>query len=459
MDHQSLHFKKLLDKLQQESWQLELIISGFSIYGLFLCIEPIKVKIIESVAKGQNVSSFLLEVLYSSVFVLLTVLLIHVILRGLWIGSLGLRYVSGEVDYDSLEYSEKFTNFLKEKSGSFDRYIARLENICSTLFALAFLMVFYLLSYFLIFGVIPIIVVYTFTQTGWFEESLGRTLSIIFVISYLLISLILFIDFLGMGILKRNKTIAKIYFPLYRIFGYLTLSFLYRPLIYNFLDQKKTRWLATYILPVYLIIMGLIGYFGDRDSNYILSFPESSTTYKHSGNYENHMIDEFDFVKVASISSEIVEKPYVKLFLLFKNEMEDAVFEKDTSLIPEKDRRGFGLLPQQTESSSGTVSINMSWDEADTKKYLRAINDLHRVRIDNKAYVKDFLLTTNGKDQLGFETYLDLEGLPKGKHILRIIGPRKEKEEFRTDTLVTIPFWYYPGFEKPIPENLESALE
>jgi hypothetical protein len=41
-DYQNPAFKKLLKKLQEESWQLELIISGFAIFGLFTAFEPLK---------------------------------------------------------------------------------------------------------------------------------------------------------------------------------------------------------------------------------------------------------------------------------------------------------------------------------------------------------------------------------------------------------------------------------
>ncbi len=34
-DYNNPAFKKLLQKLQEESWQLELLISGFAIFGLF----------------------------------------------------------------------------------------------------------------------------------------------------------------------------------------------------------------------------------------------------------------------------------------------------------------------------------------------------------------------------------------------------------------------------------------
>ncbi|MGB5377935.1 hypothetical protein [Muriicola sp.] len=45
---QDTKFKQWLDILQQESWQLELIISGFAIYGLFMIIDPIELGNLEA---------------------------------------------------------------------------------------------------------------------------------------------------------------------------------------------------------------------------------------------------------------------------------------------------------------------------------------------------------------------------------------------------------------------------
>ena len=42
-DYNNPAFKKLLQKLQEESWQLELPISGFAIFGLFTAFPHIKV--------------------------------------------------------------------------------------------------------------------------------------------------------------------------------------------------------------------------------------------------------------------------------------------------------------------------------------------------------------------------------------------------------------------------------
>ena len=44
MDYNSPEFRKWLDKLQQESWQLELLISGFAIFGLVSAIDLLDAK-------------------------------------------------------------------------------------------------------------------------------------------------------------------------------------------------------------------------------------------------------------------------------------------------------------------------------------------------------------------------------------------------------------------------------
>ena len=49
-DYTNNKFKELLDNLQQDSWQLELLISGFAIFGLFSSIEPLNTALNEAEA-------------------------------------------------------------------------------------------------------------------------------------------------------------------------------------------------------------------------------------------------------------------------------------------------------------------------------------------------------------------------------------------------------------------------
>ncbi|WP_350287633.1 hypothetical protein [uncultured Croceitalea sp.] len=440
-NYDSSSFKKLLDKLQQESWQLELIISGFAIYGLWQSIETLEIEYIKAVKYDESLYEYILGPTLNGVSVLIVVLLIHVILRGLWIGTLGLRYISGEIEYEELGYTDKFNSYLRTKVGTFDRYISRLENICSTMFALAFLMVFYLLSYFLITGVF-LLIRYLIAQQDWFSDTTANIILLVFAIPYLLCIFLVFIDFISLGFLKKNRWTTKIYFPIYRLFGFITLSFLYRPLVYNFLDQKKARWVAQFITPVYFILGLVFASYGKLNSNYQVHNQATSSIYTNRLNYDDELIEKKDMVQFVSIPSKVIDKPYMRVFVGFNDFIENAIIAHDSVLAPTNDKRGYLFQLEKLANSRGNAVQPKAAMIANQKRYLNALNELYHIKIDTTVFLTDFVFTSTKKKRFGFETYLDLKGLENGKHLLRYIGPDPRENKMK-DTLITIPFWYF----------------
>ncbi len=144
---------KWLRRLQQESWNLELLISGFSIFLLFQGREMIEellnqlnVHYIPGPFKGTMLILFIICYLGSNV--LIFNLILHILLRGFWIGAIGLSSVVNKRDFSTLRYTEKFTNRLNQKVPPLERLIVRLDNFCSTIFAFTFLIVLMLISFF-----------------------------------------------------------------------------------------------------------------------------------------------------------------------------------------------------------------------------------------------------------------------------------------------------------------------
>lgn len=251
-------FKEWLEKLQQESWQLELLISGFALFAILearVLVDGLETY--RELNRGDGARS--LSVFFSAIITILKTgwrifffnLLIHVVTRGLWIGAIGLRYVSSEIEYDSLNYADNFTRFLKRRVGDFDDYIEKLERFSSVLFAYTFLLFFVFLSLMLFFAQFIIIV----GLIGPKNPMLISLASLFFVF----IGMLAFVDFVTMGGIKRIKerSISRIYFVFYRLFSILSFSFLYRPLLYNFWDEKYTRRLFFISLPYMLAIIML----------------------------------------------------------------------------------------------------------------------------------------------------------------------------------------------------------
>lgn len=445
-DHNSSDFKKLLDKLQTESWQLELLISGFAIFGLFQAKDPLQLELMKAIGNNEDLYMYLILTVSPALSILLIVLLIHVVLRGVWIGALGLRYVSGDIDYDDLNYSQKFTDRLTKKVGSFDRYISRLENICSTLFAIAFLMAFYFMAYMLVVG-FYVIIRNLVEITGLFNTDQQVQFNAVWALIYFSFAFLVFVDFIGMGVLKKGNLRPKVYLPIYRVFSIITLSVLYRPLVYNFLDQKRAKWLATFILPAYILGSVLVSSFIKQQSNYLDESTSSSVIYANTNNYEDVINKNEELIDFAIIPSKVITTPYLPLKIPYTPFKEDAVFEQDSTLNPENDERGYGFSVKKMSLPGMSFSLGETQNLAEQKKYLNVVNNMYQVYIDSILMQKDFIYTTNANERLQFETFLDIGQLKNGKHVLCIIGPRGKTELFEqkiiNDTIATIPFWYF----------------
>ncbi|MFK7809273.1 MAG: hypothetical protein AB8F74_15825 [Saprospiraceae bacterium] len=251
-------FTAWLEQLQQESWQLELLISGFALFGIHKSKDLIfTFQEYLTFEYSSPIYSLFHQVLAVGWKIFFFNLLVHVILRGLWIGAIGLRYVSGGIDFDSLGYSPYFTDYLKKSVGDYDDFIEELEKICSVIFSYTFLLFLFFVSIMstTFFVSLPMQIAKVFgLEIG---EGLGTLFLGFYAIAYVLIGLIVFIDFLTIGAFKKidDPTVAKIYSWIYIFYSITTLTFLYRPLIYNFIDNKYTRPLFYFSIPYILAIL------------------------------------------------------------------------------------------------------------------------------------------------------------------------------------------------------------
>lgn len=437
-DYNNPAFKKLLQKLQEESWQLELLISGFAIFGLFTAFPTIS----DGMREAQNNQQLYIFIIYTIGFIscaiLIFNLILHVLLRGLWIGALGLRYVSGDIDYDVLKYSPKFTKYLKKKVGSFDKYIGTLENYCSIIFAISFLLIFYVLS--ITFTIIAITLIANYvissdTLPGWVSKGIG--IPMMLFLSFGMI--ITFIDFITLGFLKKKKWISKIYFPIYWVFSFITFSFLYRALVYNFLDNKFGRRLSLVLVPFYILIF-VTTTFQYKNSNYINNNINSSSIMANSRSYEDLLLNNKAFTGDVIIQSKTITEPFVKVFMLYSENIEDRVFYYNPTLKPDEDVRGLSTDIVVTSNFPRNIKMDSLRQE-----YLKTLNAIYNIKIDSITYNNKFIFGQNLKNELGFESYIGTKKLEEGKHLLKVIRRRINDKDTTYLRVANIPFWYYPN--------------
>jgi len=123
--------KEWLKKLERESWQLELLVSAFTIFLLigantsykeFLSELPFRYNM-----EGAffSIASIFPIIIGNSIMALPLFLIIHLMLRGFWIGTLGVRSVQSTIEFEKLRFNEVFTNKLRSKLLSLANMVAR----------------------------------------------------------------------------------------------------------------------------------------------------------------------------------------------------------------------------------------------------------------------------------------------------------------------------------------------
>ncbi len=469
--------KKWLDRLQDESWNLELIISGFSIFGLFKAKTFLETQNLlfeaNDIVADTLIAWFhvLLLLVYASVLISIVFLLVHVFLRGLWIGAIGIRSVSGEIDFEKLNYNASVTNYLKKKLGSFDDYILKLEKASSLIFGYTFLLILVLCSVFLYFLFVWVVskilgTLFGNTNVWWISDWVFPLFAILF-------ALIIIIDFFTGGVLKKikSKIFIKPYIFINRIITWITLSFLWKPLYFNLVDRNKTKWLIYLVIPIFLLlfIVDTIEYnaysifpgifHSDENSKFMSVEYKEKARYSFQTRFYDNLRKNNEVIQVMSLPTNKMKTKYIELFVKLSNKDEKRILKND-STIKHIAIKGFSSYffkksPYEKELLSRTKAVsekNIEFYVNEQKlfrenlgKILLSAKIVYTVRINGKLINSDsveilFHQHLN-KNEEGFLFLFNAENIEKGinqltleKHIYD-----KDKNEILD---FTIPFIY-----------------
>jgi len=246
-----------LDFLQRQSWQLELIITGFALAGMISGADKFHNLILSAGDVARQIdyigpaARFILWGIDLAYFVTILHFFMNVVLRCLWIGSLALRGVMNKNNYLNDDYTPNFDRYLNRRHGDFDRYVDRLDKAASLVFAFTFFLIA------ILFGIVFYLLVYMgfFALMMVLFDAIGAGIAGVVFLFYALVGLLYLTDFLTSGAFKRGG--EAFYFPIYRVMGWLTLARLYRPLYYAVISNKWGKRLLLAMVPYLLLLVFL----------------------------------------------------------------------------------------------------------------------------------------------------------------------------------------------------------
>ncbi|MEN0050862.1 MAG: hypothetical protein AAF806_27590 [Bacteroidota bacterium] len=435
-----------LERLQQESWNLELLISGFSIFLLAQVPEQLDNAVIylrlhfhiEGQMEGVVFTSW--GILTLSCYALIVSLVFHILIRGFWIGTIGLRSVQSKVDFERLRYAPIFENRLKENLSSLDRLLIRLDQISSAVFSFAFLIIFMLISLLCWFSSVSLYVLiikslYDFLGEGSFYNII-RIIGIAIFFVYLFVSLLYAIDTLFVGVIKRWKRTSKVYNWIYSILSAVTFSFLYRSIYYHLVSYIGI-WQSRALFNVFVLGMILLPFFKYEHE---IFFPDNNPKNETNSNRYDDMRTSEELIWSASIPSSVIKDNSLPIFIKY-NASNNSTLLHLCDYEPSKKQ---GLI-SGIRTKNGLYMGDPDIDESAPDSLLRCLANLYEVKIDDSLYqdMTYYYLEHPNHGEKGIYTVLDLQNHPRGHHLLDLSYKvwREKGDTIVVRNWVSIPFW------------------
>ncbi|WP_010520854.1 hypothetical protein [Aquimarina agarivorans] len=130
-----------MQKLKEESWEAELLVSTISFFGSLKMVGLIKVlanKFIDYLHPNQyEIGYYITFFGLMAISILISMFIIHFFLRAYWIGLLGLNSVFPDYGVDNSIYSKTFSEKMLKLLPPIENTIKKVDDLCSAIFSVA----------------------------------------------------------------------------------------------------------------------------------------------------------------------------------------------------------------------------------------------------------------------------------------------------------------------------------
>lgn len=402
-----------LRRLEQESWQSELVISGVAIYGSLQLNDSVSGLVGWSIDFFSTSSHQFLYLFFIYLFVGTTALtwcfVLHFILRALWVGLVGLNSVFPQgINLDTTSYPRDFMERIKQEFPSNNEdNIHRLDDFCSTIFAVCALTV-------MIFLAINTDVVLLLGLHYLLSQLMSPG-----AVEWILTGILIFVTASSVAqmILKskwiqKNSSLAKWYYPLYHLSSRMLLHVFYRPITrLSFTFATNLKW-SSYLLGLFLFVLIIMfsGTLKLAQSQALMLASPSLFEGKFSredrlvpDHYEDQRSAQHGRILSVLIPGMLIKDPFLKVFV--------PVMGHESMTI---------------DSVCGQWKHNDALSEAANKQErrkftLECYGQYHRFYLNDSLYTPKIRFFDHPNEhEPGILTYLPLAHLPAGEHVLRV---------------------------------------
>jgi len=433
-----------IQELSNQSWNLELVVSGAAIFSTSFLPE-LTDRAIASYYENYQVSSdiynqVLPTLAYSfgkaASYLLIFTFIVHFIVRAFWIAIVGLRAVFPQgINFENIPNTNKeMAKMYKEKFGTLDGFIVRLDKLCSQIFSIAFVLVLFscMMALLYLLGFVC-----TIGFKTYFPEFYGKTKPILLAIGVLIMGFSSLIMAVGTKEKYReHPIIGKLYMAIVGKSTFLYMG-MYKPIQYiNFTfgsNMPRKKYFKAVLLIGFVFFTTAMSIYVSKLFEHVgIPIMESRSFYS-TGTAEHRLSSSFydnqraenDEMAEASIQSDIIEEPFLKLFINYTK-----VLDEDLSMICKEP-----VLADSLRNSEKRLIKD--------KARLSCLGEYFQIVLNDSTISSAEFFFEETAQAKGLKTYLSTEKCKIGRNTLYIKTiqidslPKKVWGDY-----VAIPFWF-----------------
>lgn len=398
-----------LQNLQENSWEIELLISGGAVFTLLqfpdAFLNFMRTAKNTSFIPGSNI---LLVMGMAGIKILTNGFILHLLLRSFWLAMVCLNYIFPQgIDKEKMKRAFPFRS--RHLEGDLQDQIMAVDRLSGLVIFMT------IISTLVLVGLVAGILGVVFVMEGMGKIGLFRS-EIDELIGFSM--LVYFVDLLLMGLFRRIPGLSWLLFPFFRVYDLISFRFLYaRPLALFTSNIRKPTFLGGAL--AFILITGITTYFplvkamhwprlfdGRQYRDQLTTSDKAMVNWCYADQIEA------DQRGVVFIPSALIENNFLQVNMRYDRWMDGLIDHSH----PEKDKRFLSSLI--SISIDDTLVSPIEWLE--TKEI--------------------------GNSQLGLVAMVDINALANGPHKVTIQSidlPDPEYHRIRNEMpyKISIPFW------------------
>ncbi|RLD43623.1 MAG: hypothetical protein DRI86_09600 [Bacteroidetes bacterium] len=369
-----------IKKLQENSWELELLISGGVIFSLFQLADVfLGFSLMMKMTSAFPGTDALIILGMLGIKILTVGFSVHLLLRAYWLGMVCVNYVFPEgIKEKAFKNKIPFKDSFRD-GGSMQNEIISIDKASGSVMYISIITALVLIG--ILFSLLFLLLLTYFF--GLFGLAFNDNIVIYTMLIY-------FADLILFGFLRKIKYLSYVLYPIFKVYDFITLRFVYQRSL-DLFSSNVIKWRA--VLGVISLIF-LSVFFTYTSIYRIMHWPNAIDVREHRW----EMAPSDNFMSHARYLDQVQRENFMLITPVIQSEL---ITDNHLMIY---------------------IPYNKRYDSMVELKEGETLASYVEVMIDDSLYsnVNWFNYWPDKNEEIGLKTYVDIKGLKRGQHFLKL---------------------------------------